>query len=118
MAVKKAALKKVTKDESGYSELKSNFPESWNFNLNPVLSGSVIDMKTVPVKRGKKIDDVRLLLVETMDGDVCVWESAALTRLFDLENVIGTRIRLVYKGEIDIKGQKQPMHDIRIYVKK
>ena len=118
MAVKKAALKKVGKDESGYYELKGNFPDSWNITLNPVLSGTVIDMKNVPVKRGKKIIDVRLLLVETIEGDICVWESAALTRLFDLENIIGTRIRLEYKGEINIKGQKQPMHDIRVYVKK
>ena len=93
-----------------------NFPPLHDFEKNPVLTGTVEDIKTIQVKIRRKVEDTRIMYVADDDGVVeSVWESAALEALFN-EVKKGSVVWIAYTGLIDIKGRPQPMKGFDAYI--
>jgi hypothetical protein len=93
-----------------------NFPPLHDFEKNPVLTGTVTEVKTIQVKKRKKMEETRIMYVADDDGVVeSVWESAALEKLFD-EVKKGEKIWIAFTGMIQIKGRQQPMKGFDAYI--
>lgn len=94
----------------GFRQVSSgNFPAVWNHKANPTLQGVVQEIKTVATKIGRKAQETRLMVIADSDGVLqSVWESAALTGLFD-EAKKGDTVYIQFTGPIKIKGRTQPM---------
>lgn len=110
MAKAKERLFESVKLPPGFRQVSSgNFPPIWNFKAQPVLQGTVHEIKTVATKIGRKAQDTRLMVIADADGVLTsVWESAALSGLFD-EAQKGDKVHIQFTGMIKIKGRQQPM---------
>jgi hypothetical protein len=75
----------------------------------PILQGVWGKVRTIQVKRGKKMEDARLCDVETEDGQrFTVWESAVLAPLFN-DCEAGTEVYIAFEGYgVAKKGQNAP----------
>lgn len=75
-----------------------------------VVTGNVLEVKTIDKKNPKKGEDptTRLMRVKTKDGEVTVWEKSALRSLFDTAK----KGKVVYIEHIGMgkakKGQSAP----------
>jgi len=58
------------------------FP-TWDFDVEPVLQGEVIEARTVQIDRDNSIRDVRVAVVDVDGSNYTLWESAALQNLFN-----------------------------------
>ena len=81
----------------------------WDMEVMPELVGEWKGVRTIEVKRGRKMEEQRLATVLTDDGRlITVWESAMLRTLFD-EAEEGDRVAIVYQGLGKAKpGQNPP----------
>lgn len=86
---------------------------SWQYELKPVLEGALVKFGKTPSKY-KKGETQRFAILATKDGDVTVWESAALRALFDLKPK--AKVCLMFRGMKKIKGRKLPMKDFVVGV--
>jgi len=93
---------------SGFKKIETgNFPPNHDFKKNPELIGKITTIKTVPQKRGKKIENVKIIYVaDTKTGEIsAVWDSKALEELFSQAKV-GTEIFIRGEGIVKLKGKK------------
>ena len=92
----------------GFKPLQSG-GVAWDMEAMPELVGEWKGVRTIEVKRGRKMEEQRLATVLTDDGRlITVWESAMLRDLFD-EAEEGDRVAIVYQGLGKAKpGQNPP----------
>lgn len=79
-----------------------------DFEKNPEVQGSVVGYKTVEVRRGKKFESANMMKLNTDDGLVVVWESAALEDLFTTAKP-GDMIYIKFIGMVDMGDSRQAM---------
>lgn len=93
---------------AGFTRVEG-FGLPWDLDEMPVLQGEWGKVRTITVKRGKKMEEQRVCDVETEDGKrYTVWESAALMSLFN-ECDEGTEVYLEFQGYGTAKkGQNAP----------
>lgn len=140
MAKAKAKAKEKQKSNAGYEEvalskipstkppsdkdfelLPGAFPDKWEpKKAGDVIIGMLVACKAVDFSTSKKEDWRRIGTFQTQDGEnFTYWDCAALRTLFDYgKELLGTWVRLVYKGERKIKGQRQLMKDIEVALDK
>ena len=93
--------KKPTKpDLSGFTDKDLDLPPSWEFEQQgDWVSGTVSQFRNVTAKdRRGNMRETRVMILDTMDGDVAVWETAQLTELFNDLNR-GDEVYLEYDGK-------------------
>jgi hypothetical protein len=85
------------------------FALAWDVDAMPVLQGTWGKVRTITVKRGKKMEDAKVCDVETEDGKrYTVWESAGLRALFENADE-GTEVYIEFQGfGTAKKGQNAP----------
>lgn len=88
-----------------------------DFDKNPICTGVVRSLKVVPVRRGRVMEDNRLLTVEVEDGTVAVWESANLKDLFDMVEP-GDSVYIEKIGTIDLQNGLNPMKQFQTGIQK
>lgn len=122
MARAKSANKKMIELPSGYTAITSG-GSSWDYKTNPILEGKIVGFRTVQSTKyfekvnGKKVPkEQRVCDLETSDGRVSVFESAALSALYDLKE--GTRVCVVFQGLKKIANRDKPMKLFSVGVKK
>lgn len=86
------------------------------FKVDEPLEGVVRGFRAVKVRRGGEIVKARLMTLLTGDGFVTVWESAALSGLFDSAKE-GDGVCIEYLGEVEMPPPKSPMKDYRVWVR-
>lgn len=79
-----------------------------DFKKEPVVMGPVVAIKVVPVRRGRVMEDNRLMTIDTGDKQVAVWESANLKDLFD-RVAVGGVVYIKLTGSIDLDNGLNPM---------
>ena len=93
---------------AGFKPLQSG-GVPWDMEAMPVLVGEWKGVRTIEVKRGRKMEEQRLATVLTDDDRlITVWESAMLRDLFDTAEE-GDRVAIIYHGLGKAKpGQNPP----------
>ena len=86
------------------------------FKVDEPLEGVIRGIRTVSVRRAKEVVKARLMTLLTSDGIVTVWESAALSGLFDVARV-DDAVCIEYLGEVEMPPPKNPMKDYRVWVR-
>ncbi len=86
------------------------------FVVDEPLEGIVRGMRSIKVRRGGEIVKARLMTLMTGDGLDTIWESAALSGLFDAAKV-GDSVCIEYLGEVEMPSPKSPMKDYRVWVR-
>lgn len=86
------------------------------FEIDEPLEGIVRGFRTVHVRRNKEMVKARMMTVFTGEGFVTVWESAALSGLFDVAKE-GDGVCIEYLGEVEMPPPKSPMKDYRVWVR-
>ena len=87
-----------------------------DFTTHPVLEGNVRAIRTIRVRRGQEMVKSRLMTLMSGSEISTVWESAALSGLFDVATV-GDSVRIEYLGEVEMPAPKSPMKDYRVWVR-
>jgi len=90
----------------GMKAIGSGYAPSWDVDKLPTLHGTVSsEIKTVPLKQGRKTTDRRCVEVTSKVDQQkhTVWESATLAELFDQliargKKVIGTEVWMHFDG--------------------
>jgi hypothetical protein len=80
------AVKKVSPQlPKGFTAITSGGGNSVEWKKGMVVTGNVLEVKTIDKKNPKKGEDptTRLMRIKTKDGEVTVWEKSALRGLFD-----------------------------------
>lgn len=82
------------------------FPDH-NWESDPVLIGKVVKKKSAKVQRKNAPEkvDTRLMIVETTEGKVTLWEAATLAQFFDAVQV-GDQIVVEATGKTPLGGGK------------
>lgn len=90
----------------------SKFPDIYDFaKKKKPLIGIVSSVKTVSIRRGKKLVQSRIAYIVDSDGVLWgVWQSAALEGFFQ-QMKKGQEVKIEYRGLKKIKGQKNAMKD-------
>lgn len=95
----------------GFVAISGGSGDSVDWKKGKVVTGVVKEIKTITIpakKKGEKPKDTRLMRVETKEGDVTVWEKAALTGLFDKAKR-GKQVYIEHLGMGKAKpGQSKP----------
>lgn len=86
------------------------------FEVDEPLEGTIRGIRSVSVRRGREVVKARLMTLLTGAGIVTVWESAALSGLFDAAQV-GDGVCIEYLGEVEMPSPKSPMKDYRVWVR-
>ncbi len=86
------------------------------FVVDEPLEGVVRGLRDIKVRRGGEMVKARLMTLMTGGGIVTVWESAALSGLFDVAKV-GDSVCIEYLGEVEMPSPKSPMKDYRVWVR-
>ena len=106
MARKKATRSKPATLPKGFQPI-GGFATSWpneETKIGDAIQGIVSGYDEIPVKRGKKTENVELLRLEGNDGrDYTVWRSSGLAALFD-EDYTDVEVYIQYNG----LGKKKP----------
>lgn len=89
---------------------------AYDFTVGTPLEGNVRSVREIRVRRGGEMVKAKLMTVMTADGFCTVWESAALSGLFDVAKV-GDEVRIEYLGEVEMAPPKSPMKDYRVWVR-
>ena len=90
--------------------------ESHQFVIGEPLEGVVRAIRDINVRRGREVVKTHLMTLMAETGIEMVWESAALTGLFDAAKV-GDTVRIEYLGDVEMPGPKSAMKDYRVWVK-
>lgn len=81
---------------------KFETPVAWDFEKNPILQGTVLNIKVIPRTRDGEVTKQKVAQVRDDDGVIhSFWESAALIGFFD-ELKPGKQIWVKYLGKIDL----------------
>ena len=85
--------------------------KSWDFKTNHEIEGVYTANHDVQTQNGIS----RVYTIKTADGDVGVWEKAALRTM--MENVpLGAEVRIVYLGKVQSqKNKAQSYHNFEVY---
>lgn len=105
--VKAGELAAASKLPAGYESVQgAGFPDNHDFEKSPILQGTVTDVKTVSVKKGRKMEDTQLMTVADSDGVIsAVWNSAGLKELFSKVKK-GDSVFIEFLGMIPLKGKQ------------
>ena len=90
--------------------------QSHQFEIGEPLEGVVRGIRNIKVRRGGEMVKARLITLMGENGVETVWESAALSGLFDVATV-GDAVRIEYLGEVEMPAPKSPMKDYRVWVR-
>lgn len=82
--------------------------EAHDFDKDAIVMGPVVTIKTLKVKRGAKLEDARMITVNTGETVTAVWESAGLKDLFD-GLVIGDTVYIKYDGKQSFDDSREDM---------
>ena len=88
----------------------------WQFEIGKTLEGVVRNVRAINVRRGGEVVKARLMTILTGEEFVTVWESAALSGLFDVAKE-GDEVCVEYLGEVEMPKPKSPMKDYRVWVR-
>ena len=88
----------------------------WQFEIGKPLKGVVRNVRAINVRRGGEVVKARLMTILTGDEFVTVWESAALSGLFDVAKE-GDEVCVEFLGEVEMPKPKSPMKDYRVWVR-
>jgi len=111
----------MAKPKSGASDLPKGFrkvevPAAFDFDANPILQGTVLKIKTIPLKREGATVPTKVAQVRDGDGVIhSLWESAALLTLFD-DMKPGSQIWVKYLGKVDL-GENKTRKEFDIGIK-
>ena len=86
------------------------------FKMGIPLTGTIRGIRVIKVRRGQEMVKSRLMTLLTKDGIETVWESAALSGLFDVARVDDS-VTIEYLGDVEMPHPKSPMKDYRVWVK-
>ncbi len=86
------------------------------FKVGEPLEGTVRAVRTIRVRRGQEMVKSRLMTLISRDEICTVWESAALSGLFDVARV-DDLVRIEYLGDVEMPAPRSPMKDYRVWVK-
>jgi len=86
------------------------------FVIDEPLEGVIRGMRSIKVRRGGETVKARLMTLMTGVGVATVWESAALSGLFDVAKV-GDHVCIEYLGEVEMPPPKSAMKDYRVWVR-
>lgn len=86
------------------------------FVVDEPLEGVIRGIRSVSVRRGREVVKARLMTLLTGKGLVTVWESAALSGLFDGAKV-DDGVCIEYLGEVEMPPPKSPMKDYRVWIR-
>lgn len=86
------------------------------FKIDEPLEGKIRGLRDIKVRRGGEMVKARLMTLMTGGGVCTVWESAALSGLFDVAKV-GDSVLIEYLGEVEMPSPKSPMKDYRVWVR-
>ncbi len=86
------------------------------FVIGEPLEGVIRNIREIRVRRGGEMVKARMMVVMAGGEMVTVWDSAALTGMFDVARVDDS-VRIEYLGEVEQKPPKSPMKDYRVWVK-
>lgn len=86
------------------------------FVVDEPLEGVIRGIRTVSVRRGREVVKARLMTLLTGEGFVTVWESAALSGLFDGAKVEDA-VCIEYLGDVEMAAPKSPMKDYRVWIR-
>jgi hypothetical protein len=68
----------------GFEMVTGQFPDAWDFDAEPVLTGEWMGSRDAQVKQGTKTVTRLVANIRTADGQLhALWESAGLAGLFD-----------------------------------
>lgn len=90
--------------------------EPHQFVIGVPLEGVVRGIRDINVRRGREVVKTHLMTLMASTGIEMVWESAALTGLFDAAKV-GDTVRIEYLGDVEMPGPKSAMKDYRVWVR-
>ena len=82
--------------------------ETHDFEKTPIVTGKVLTMKSVLLKRSGTVEENRMITVATDEGTTAIWESAGIKDLFD-EMVSGDQVYIRFDGLEEMGGGRQPM---------
>lgn len=82
MALKKGSGPQLPK---GFKAISGGGGNSVEWKKGKIVQGVVVEVKTIDKKNPKKGENstMRLMRIQTKEGDVTVWEKSALQGLFD-----------------------------------
>ncbi len=86
------------------------------FVIDEPLEGIIRGVRSISVRRGRELVKTRLMTLMTGHGVSTVWESAALSGLFEVARV-GDQVCIEYLGEVEMPAPKSPMKDYRVWVR-
>jgi hypothetical protein len=88
MATEKQQTMPEAQGPAGFNQADTDVDDHppWDFDTDPLLEGTVIKVKVVPLMRRAEMVDVRMAVVRTKkDNELrCLWESANLKNFFDV----------------------------------
>jgi hypothetical protein len=93
----------------GYKPIRG-FAERWDYDAQPAVEGEWGEVRTVEIKRGRKVEEGRVCDLVQDDGvSLAIWESAGLRGLFEQAEP-GQRVYIRYDGLGTIRkaGQNPP----------
>src|SRR3970040_541130 len=108
MKTKDHNVKETKGIPAGFKRIETgNFPANHDFKKQPVLEGKITAIKTAPMKRGKKTENVKISYVSDKNtGEItAVWQSSALEELMSQVKV-GTVVYIRSEGIKKLKGKK------------
>ena len=93
-----------------FSKVNPKNTDTWNFDVNSQLEG-----KYISVRENVGPNNSRLYYVETTDGEVAFWGSALLDALMK-SVLVGSFIRVLYKGTVKSEKTKRSYKDFEVEV--
>lgn len=86
------------------------------FVIGEPLEGVIRGIQAIRVRRGSEMVKTRLMTLLSQQGICTVWESAALSGLFEAARVDDS-VRIEYLGDVEMPHPKSAMKDYRVWVK-
>ncbi len=86
------------------------------FKVGEPLEGVIRNIREIRVRRGTEMVKARMMVILAGGEMVTVWDSAALTGMFDVARVDDS-VRIEYLGDVEQKAPKSPMKDYRVWVR-
>lgn len=97
-------------------ECAVEFPPTVDWHTTASVFGIVYRMQEVRMRKDGEHDTTRLLVLDTADGRLGVWESAGLTELFNTLKP-GDTAYIQVDGERKIPGKPSPMRLFKAFRK-
>ena len=93
---------------AGFEEYDLSYDnyESWDWDLNPMMTGQVTQTKTVNMKRRGVATDVLMMIVMVDNTEWAIWETAQLKKLMT-DSFAGQHVAIKFTGMEELQGGKR-----------